>query len=60
MSSSELFQHAILDKFYNSFIKNKKISFQPTVYSDKTNFLNYLSNLSMFSEGVMDLMNDKE
>ena len=60
MSSSELFQHAILDKFYSSYLKNKKVSFQPTVYSDKTNFLNYLSNLSMFSEGVMDLMNDRE
>lgn len=60
MSSSELFQHAILDKFYTSYLKNKRISFSPTVYSDKTNFLNYLSNLSMFSEGVMDLMNDRE
>ncbi len=59
MSSSELFQHAILDKFYNSFLRTGKICFQPTVYSDKTNFLNYMSNLSMFSDNIMDLMTDK-
>lgn len=60
MSSSELFQHAILDKFYNSFLKNGKICFQPTVYSDKTNFLNYMSTLSMFSDNVMNLMQDNQ
>lgn len=59
MSSSELFQHAILDKFYSSFLKTGKVCFQPTVYSDKTNFLNYMSNLSMFSDNIMDLKTDK-
>lgn len=59
MSSSELFQHAILDKFYSSFLKTGKICFQPTVYSDKTNFLNYMANLSMFSDNIMNLMSDK-
>ena len=59
MSSLELFQHAILDKFYSSFLKTGRICFQPTVYSDKTNFLNYMSNLSMFSDNIMDLMSDK-
>lgn len=59
MSSSELFQHAILDKFYSSFLKTGKVCFQPTVYSDKTNFLNYMSSLSMFSDNIMDLMTDK-
>lgn len=59
MSSPELFQHAILDKFYSSFLKTGRICFQPTVYSDKTNFLNYMSNLSMFSDNIMDLMSDK-
>lgn len=59
MSSSELFQHVILDKFYSSFLKTGRICFQPTVYSDKTNFLNYMSNLSMFSDNIMDLMSDK-
>nr|DAH12080.1 MAG TPA: hypothetical protein [Caudoviricetes sp.] len=29
------------------------------MYSDKTNFLNYMSNLSMFSDNIMDLMTDK-
>lgn len=58
MSSSELFQHAILDKFYNSFLRTSKICFQPTVYSDKTNFLNYMSTLSMFSDNIMNLMSD--
>lgn len=60
MSSSELFQHAILDKFYSSFLKTGRICFQPTVYSDKTNFLNYMSNLSMFSDNIMDLMSGQE
>lgn len=59
MSSSELFQHAILDKSIVHFLKTGRICFQPTVYSDKTNFLNYMSNLSMFSDNIMDLMSDK-
>lgn len=58
MSTSELFQHAMLDKFYSSFLKTGKICFQPTTYSDKTNFLNYMSSLSMFSDNIMNLMTD--
>lgn len=45
MSSGELIQHAIFDKFYKSFILKNKICFQPTVYSDKTQFLNYFAKL---------------
>lgn len=60
MSSSELFQHAILDKFYTSFLQNGKICFQPTVYSDKTNFLNYLVDPSKLfdNQDIMKLMED--
>jgi len=35
LTESELFKHSIIDKFYNSYIENEKICFQPTVYSDK-------------------------
>jgi ABC-type uncharacterized transport system ATPase component len=34
LTESELFKHSIIDKFYNSYIENEKICFQPTVYSD--------------------------
>jgi hypothetical protein len=48
LSTSELFQHAMLDKFYKHFIDTGKIIFQPTVYADKTQFLNYRGDLSTF------------
>lgn len=46
MTEAELFSHAIVDKFYSSYINNGKVCFQPTVYSDKIQFFNYYSKLS--------------
>lgn len=58
MNSVELFQRAIFDKFYGSFLANGKICFQPTVYSDKVTFLNYLASLDMFDnpKTIMSVM----
>jgi hypothetical protein len=33
LSTPELFLHAMLDKFYKSYIDTGKIIFQPTVYA---------------------------
>lgn len=60
LSTSELFYRAIIDKFYTSFLNTGKVTFQPTVYSDKTTFLNYLANTSIFGKDAMDLMVDNE
>lgn len=45
MTPTELIQHALLDKFYFSYLKRDQICFQPTVYSDKGQFLNYFGNV---------------
>lgn len=58
LSENELFKHSILDKFYLSYINTGKICFQPTTYSDKTQFLNWFSKLSCFADDVMDLTKD--
>lgn len=62
MSTGELFQHSIFDKFYKSFIDKGKICFQPTVYSDKTQFLNYFASLKIFDDtsgrSIMDFTRD--
>lgn len=59
LTTGELFQHAIFDKFFKSYIDTKKICFQPTVYSDKTQFLNYMASLDIFKtpdgKSIMDL-----
>ena len=58
LSTSELFQHAMLDKFYMSFINRGEICFQPTVYSDKTQFLNWFAKVSKYDKdgkSIMDL-----
>ena len=58
-STGELFMHSILDKFYGNYIRSGKIMFQPTIYSDKTSFINYLANLDYFRDNdVMDLSKD--
>ena len=56
MSSVELFQRSFFDKFYGAFISRGKICFQPTVYSDKVTFLNYLASLSAIQRNGDDLM----
>lgn len=40
-SCSELFYHAIFNKFWGSYNKTGNVIIQPTVYSDKTTFLNW-------------------
>lgn len=44
-TASELFYHAIFNKFINLSNKSKKWLSQPVTYSDKTKFLNILVNL---------------
>lgn len=40
-SCGELFFHSIFNKFWGSYNKNGNVVIQPTVYSDKTTFLNW-------------------
>lgn len=40
-SCGELFHHAIFNKFWASYSKSGNVVIQPTVYSDKTTFLNW-------------------
>ena len=40
-SNSELFFHAIFNKFWGSYLTNGTVIVQPTTYSDKTTFLNW-------------------
>jgi hypothetical protein len=57
LSINELFQHAIVNKFYLSYIENKQVCVQPTVYSDKVTLLNYLvspeSDINLY-ESIVD------
>lgn len=44
LSCGELFYHAIFNKFWGQYVqkeKNRSVIIQPTVYSDKTTFLNW-------------------
>jgi hypothetical protein len=51
-SCGELFFHSIFNKFWGSYVKTGNVVIQPTVYSDKTTFLNW--------EIQTDLMNEPE
>lgn len=51
-SCGELFFHSIFNKFLGSYVKTGNVVIQPTVYSDKTTFLNW--------EIQTDLMNEPE
>lgn len=42
LKASELFYNAIIFNFFGSYVQNGNISIQPTTYSDKTTFINYL------------------
>lgn len=48
----ELFFHSIFNKFWGGYVKTGNVVIQPTVYSDKTTFLNW--------EIQTDLMNEPE
>lgn len=60
MAETELFSHAIIDKFYGSFINNDKILFQPTVYSDKIQFFNYYSKLTNLGDNPLNMYTDNK
>lgn len=51
-SCGELFFHSIFNKFWGSYNKTGHVIIQPTVYSDKTTFLNW--------EIKTDLLNDSD
>lgn len=58
-SQRELFFHSIFNKFYGSYISDRKsFLIQPTTYSDKTTFLNYEISSKLF--GDVDIMEDKD
>ena len=51
-TSSELFFHAIFNKFWAQYANSGTVIIQPTVYSDKTTFLNWeIDNVKELLEG---------
>lgn len=57
-SSGELFYHAIFNKFWGSYNKTGNVIVQPTVYSDKTTFLNW--EISSILQDGTDIMKDPD
>lgn len=53
-SNGELFFHAIFNKFWGNYLNNGNVIVQPTVYSDKTTFINYEVN-TLF-DGTNDII----
>lgn len=49
-SNSELFFHAIFNKFWGNYLSNGNIIVQPTTYSDKTTFLNWEVNATIIDD----------
>lgn len=54
LSCSELFYHAIFNKFWGSYVQNKSVIIQPTVYSDKTTFLNWEVETELLKSDTYD------
>lgn len=52
MSEAELFQHAIIDKFFIPLLSSDNVYIQPTTFSDKTKFVNYITNLSQLGINI--------
>ena len=40
-SAKELFYHSVFNKFFGSYLSRNTLIVQPTIYSDKTTFINY-------------------
>lgn len=57
-SCGELFHHAIWNKFWANYNKSGNVIIQPTVYSDKTTFLNW--EISSKLRNGTDLMSDPD
>ena len=55
-SCGELFHHSIWNKFWANYNKSGNVIIQPTVYSDKTTFLNW--EISSKLRSGVDLMSD--
>lgn len=49
-SCGELFFHSIFNKFWGSYVKTGNVVIQPTVYSDKTTFLNWEIQTNLMGE----------
>ena len=60
-SSGELFFHSIFNKFWGNYLNKGSVIIQPTVYSDKTTFLNWeistkILNFSRSDESDNDIL----
>jgi len=58
-SQGELFFHGIFNKFWANYLNKGTVIIQPTVYSDKTTFLNWeiATNILLNNEDVMTVNN---
>ena len=57
-SCGELFYHAIFNKFWGNYNNTGNVIIQPTVYSDKTTFLNW--EIATKLDGKIDLLKSKD
>lgn len=55
-SIKELFYHSIFNKFFGSYLSRNTLIVQPTIYSDKTTFINYEIATTLFNK--QDIMQD--
>ena len=53
-SSGELFFHSIFNKFWGNYLNKQSVVIQPTVYSDKTTFLNWEVSTKFLNVGTSD------
>lgn len=55
-SIKELFYHSVFNKFFGSYLSRNTLIVQPTIYSDKTTFINYEIATTLFNK--QDIMQD--
>lgn len=57
-SAKELFYHSIFNKFFGAYLSKGNLIVQPTIYSDKTTFINYEIAPTLFNN--IDILKDSD
>lgn len=57
-SAKELFYHSIFNKFFGAYLSKGNLIVQPTIYSDKTTFINYEIASTLFNN--IDILQDSD
>ena len=59
-TSGELIQNSFINKFWGQYINNGQVVIQPTTYSDKTTFLNWLIDATVKGVDLLDMKTKSE